>query len=176
AGGGRLRVTVSPVARLRPLELEERGPLLGQRARVLLSNLPRSIGEREIHQLRQRFGWEARAFAIEMVESAGPGNVVLIEVESDSLTEVFVGFGEKGVRAEAVAERAADEAAAYLAAEVPVGPHLADQLGLALAGDGGFRTLAPTPHLRTQVAVVERFLAVKMELAPRGDVWRFQVG
>ncbi|HXU80367.1 MAG TPA: RNA 3'-terminal phosphate cyclase [Polyangia bacterium] len=177
AGGGRLRVTVSPVARLRPLELEERGPILAQRARVLLSNLPRSIGEREIHQLRQRFGWEARAFAIEMVESAGPGNVVLIEVESGSLTEVFVGFGEKGVRAEAVAERAADEAAAYLAAEVPVGPHLADQLvlPLALAGGGSFRTLAPTPHLRTQVAVVERFLEVKMELAPQGEAWRFHV-
>jgi RNA 3'-terminal phosphate cyclase (ATP) len=100
-------------------------------------------------------------------------------VESQALTEVFVGFGEKGVRAEAVAERAAQETAAYLASDAPVGPHLADQLmlPLALAGGGGFRTVAPTEHARTQLAVIGRFLQVNAALTPLGDgSWRFHIG
>lgn len=178
AGGGRLRVTVAPCPRLQPLELEQRGPIVRQRARAVLSNLPRSIGEREIHRLRERLGWEAPAFAIETVESDGPGNVVLVELESEALTEICVGFGAKGVRAEAVADGAADEAAAYLAAGVPVGAHLADQLilPLAMAGGGRFRTVAPTAHTRTQLAVVQRFLEVKLQLTPDGEAWRLQVG
>jgi RNA 3'-terminal phosphate cyclase (ATP) len=179
AGGGRLRVQVTPCPRLQALELEERGPITGQRARALVSNLPRSIGEREVLRLRERLGWQPRAFSVETVDSSGPGNVVLIDVESASVTEVFVGFGEKGVRAEAVADRAADEATAYLTSGVPVGPHLADQLilPLALAGSGRFRTTPPTAHARTQLAVVQRFLEVKVALTALDDgTWRFQAG
>jgi RNA 3'-terminal phosphate cyclase (ATP) len=178
AGGGRLRVRVTPSPRLQPLELEERGAITGRSVRSLLSNLPRSIGERELVRLRERLGWDARVFSIESVDSAGPGNVVLVDVECEHLTEVFVGFGEKGVRAEAVADRAADEVTAYLATDVPVGPHLADQLvlPLALAGGGRFRTVAPTAHTRTQLAVVQRFLGTTLQLTPDGGAWRFRVG
>ena len=54
---------------------------------------------------------------------------------------MITGFGRKGVPAEQVAGGACDEAAAYLAADVPVGTHLADQLlvPMALAGGGVFR-------------------------------------
>lgn len=178
AGGGRLRVRVTPSPRLQPLELEERGAITARSVRSVLSNLPRSIGERELVRLRERLGWDARVFSIESVDSAGPGNVVLVDVECEHVTEVFVGFGEKGVRAEAVADRAADEVTAYLATDVPVGPHLADQLvlPLALAGGGRFRTVAPTAHTRTQLAVVQRFLGTTLQLTPDGDAWRFRVG
>ncbi len=57
----------------------------------------------------------------------------MIEIASEHVTEVFTGFGELGVRAEAVARSAVDEARAYLAANVPVGQHLADQLLVPLA-------------------------------------------
>ena len=40
---------------------------------------------------------------------------MLLEIASEHVTEVFTGFGEIGVRAEAVASRAADEARQYLA-------------------------------------------------------------
>ena len=77
-----------------------------------------------------------------------------------------------------VADRAADEVTAYLATDVPVGPHLADQLvlPLALAGGGRFRTVAPTAHTRTQLAVVQRFLGTTLQLTPDGGAWRFRVG
>jgi RNA 3'-terminal phosphate cyclase (ATP) len=178
AGGGRLRVQVTPAPRLAPLVLEQRGPLLRSHVRALVSNLPRAIAEREVVQLASRLELPALTHAIEHVESAGPGNVVLVELESEQLTELFVGFGEKRVRAEAVADRAADEARAYLASDVPVGPHLADQLvmPLALAGGGHFRTLAPTAHTVTQLQVVQRFLDVRPRLLELGaGAWRFEL-
>jgi RNA 3'-terminal phosphate cyclase (ATP) len=179
AGGGHLRVAIAPCVRLQPIALEERGAIVARRARAIVSNLPRSIAEREIGRLAERLGWETSAFSIDRVDSAGPGNIVLVELESEQVTEVFVGFGEKHLRAEVVADQAAEEVTAYLAAGVPVGPHLADQLvlPLALAGGGSFRTVAPTNHTRTQLAVVQRFLEVSPRLAEVGDgSWRFAVG
>ena len=87
----------------------------------------------------------------EAKNSRGPGNVVMIELESEHVAEVFTGFGRRGVRAEDVATQAVCEAQQYLAAGVPVGPHLADQLLLPLGiaayhqtGAGTFRTMALT--------------------------------
>jgi RNA 3'-terminal phosphate cyclase (ATP) len=178
AGGGRMRVVIEPVAQLAPLVLDNRGAIRAQRARAIVANLPRAIGEREIAILSARLGWRGTAFSVETRDdSAGPGNVVIAEIESEALTEVFSGFGEKGVRAETVAERVVEEVRAYLASDVPVGTHLADQLALllALAGGGTFRTLAPTPHAQTQLAVIARFLGPVVTAAEeRAGVWRFE--
>ena len=50
----------------------------------------------------------------------GPGNIVTIEIKSEYISEVFTGFGERGIRAETVADKAAKAALRYLAAGVPV--------------------------------------------------------
>jgi RNA 3'-terminal phosphate cyclase (ATP) len=99
------------------------------------------------------------------------------EIACEHATEVFTGFGEKGVSAEAVARRVADEALAWLAAEVPVGEHAADQLLLpmALAGGGRFRTTEPSLHARTQAEVVARFLDARTTFAPDGAGWAVSV-
>jgi RNA 3'-terminal phosphate cyclase (ATP) len=179
AGGGRLRVAITPSAKLAPLALEQRGKITRQRARAVVSNLPRAIAEREIARMARRLDWPATAFAIEEVASTGPGNIVMIEIETEALTEVMVGFGEKGVRAESVADAAVDQVRPYLASDVPVGSHLADQLvlPLALAGDGHFRTLPPTQHTRTQLEVIPQFLdGVRPRLTEQPDgSWRFDV-
>jgi RNA 3'-terminal phosphate cyclase (ATP) len=83
------------------------------------------------------------------------------------------------VPAERVAERAARAAKRYLAAGVPVGLHLADQLlvPLALAGGGGYVTLPPTPHTRTNIEVIQAFLPVEIRCAAidDGGAWRIEV-
>ena len=89
----------------------------------------------------------------------GPGNAVTVTLEHEQVTEVFTGFGEKGVRAETVGEIAASAARDYLSARAPVSEHLADQLLLPMAlGEGGcFVTTVVTPHVRSNSAVIERF-------------------
>jgi RNA 3'-terminal phosphate cyclase (ATP) len=179
AGGGRARVEVTPAARLAPLDLCERGAVRAVRATALLSALPFAIARRELEVVEQRLGWPAAACRPLMVEDpVGPGNALLLEVESEHVTELFTGFGEKGVRAETVAERVVEEVEAYLQAGVPVGAHLCDQLllPLALAGGGALVTLPLTLHSETQIEVLGRFLGTRVRREPVSPhAWRVEV-
>lgn len=161
AGGGEVRAEIVP-SPLAPLLLAERGRIVRRRAEALVSNLPLAIAERELRVV----GWEDAA--ARPVESAGPGNVVMLHVEAEHASELVTAFGAKGVPAERVAERAVAEMERYLAADVPVGEHLADQLlvPLALAGRGGFRTLRLSSHALTNASLIERFLPVKFAVSP----------
>ena len=178
AGGGRFTVEVEPVQCLERLDLLERGPVRRVWGRALVANLPESIGTREMRVLRTALALPREATRTETVDSYGPGNVVLVVIEADNVTEVMTGFGEKGTSAEMVAETVAREAREYLDAGVPVGRHLADQLLLpmALAGGGSFRTLEPTGHTRTNAEVVSRFLGVRVSETEEADnVWSVEI-
>lgn len=180
AGGGRFRVAVEPVAALGRLDLPERGEIQETRAVATVANIPGSIALRELAAAEAILGWEPSCFRPEVLKNApGPGNVLTISIASEHVTEVVTGFGEKGVRAEAVGERAAREARAYLDAGVPVGEHLADQLLLpmALAGRGSFRTVTPSSHTRTHLALLERILGVRIRTEQLGEnAWQIEVG
>lgn len=178
SGGGHLSVAIHPEPKLRPIELLQRGRVTRRLARAIVSRLPRHIAEREVETVRRGLSWPADAVAVEEVQSPGPGNVLLVEVESEQLTEVFSGFGQRGVSAEKVAHGVVREVRRYLEAGVPVGEHLADQLllPLALAGGGSFRTLSPSSHTATNLQTLQHFLEVRVtsaEIAP--DVWQIAV-
>ena len=169
AGGGKFTVTIKPAARLAQLDLTERGEIRARRAQALVANLPRNVGERELAVIAKKMSWLNGWLRVEEVKhSAGPGNAVVMEVESERVTEVFTGFGERGVPAESVAMQAVKEARQYLAAEVAVGEHLADQLlvPLALAGGGAFSTLPLSRHATTNIEVIKKFLAVAVAITP----------
>jgi RNA 3'-terminal phosphate cyclase (ATP) len=179
AGGGRIVVTIDPCQALSRVALLERGPTRIE-ARAMVSALPERIGKIELRVAYERFGLDRERSRLECVEDpAGPGNVLMIVVAGDVVTEVITGFGAKGVLAEKVAAGACDEAERYLRADVPVGEHLADQLliPMALAGGGMFRTLTPTPHTRTNASVVQRFLDVPIVIdTETPEVCRITVG
>ncbi|HJZ72853.1 MAG TPA: RNA 3'-terminal phosphate cyclase [Vicinamibacterales bacterium] len=179
AGGGRMTFAITACPALRPLALLDRGATRIH-ARGLVASLPESIVKREMSIVRERLGLERHLCRIETVDaSVGPGNVLHIVAEGESVTEIVTGFGIKGVSAEKVASDACDEVERYLRSDVPVGSHLADQLliPMALAGGGSFRTLAPSPHTRTNASVVRRFLDVPIAIdAEAEDVYRITVG
>lgn len=169
AGGGRVSVSVTPSNSLQGFELLERGAVHREAVTAIVARLPKHIGERELQTIRTKSSWPHDRFQLrEVRDSAGPGNVVLIELESDAVTEVFSGFGRRGVRAEEVAAAAYRAARAYLEAGVPVGPHLADQLLLPLgisafqspARGGRFRTMPLTQHSLTHIDVLQTFLKI----------------
>jgi RNA 3'-terminal phosphate cyclase (ATP) len=160
AGGGRVRVAITPTARLQPLALLDRGAPQQRRASALLAALPVDIARRELSLVRAQLDLdESACHVVALKDSSGPGNVVEVELELAENRELFTAFGERGVRAEAVAQKVVDEVRAFVAAQVPVGAHLADQLllPLALAGEGAFVTQTPTPHFETQCHVLARF-------------------
>jgi RNA 3'-terminal phosphate cyclase (ATP) len=179
AGGGRFTVAIEPVSRLEPLSLLERGPILSRRARAVVAHLPVTIAQRELKVLARHLSLAPGEMVAEQWHSScGPGNVLTVELASAALTEVVTGFGERGVRAETVAERVAKEASEYLAAEVPVGRHLADQIlvPLALAGGGAFQTLSPSSHTLTNIEVLQRFLDVQVSVTQVSNrAWRVTI-
>ncbi|MEO1173185.1 MAG: RNA 3'-terminal phosphate cyclase, partial [Myxococcota bacterium] len=138
AGGGKLEVEIDPVDTLRTVSLLDRGEVMGIRGTVIVAGLSRAIAEKEAHYLSRDL--EIEMDAIEIVEvtgSRGPGNVILVHVDCATHTEVFSGFGAKGVPAPRVVAELATEVRGYLAADAPVGVHLADQLMIPFALAGG---------------------------------------
>ncbi len=130
-----------------------------------MSHLPLHIAERELDVVRRKLGWAPACLEARDDDRAlGPGNALLLEVETRHARELVSAFGERGVRAEDVARRAVKELERWLEADVPVGEHLADQLLLllAIAGEGAFRTLPLSGHATTQIEVCSRFLPAKV--------------
>ena len=108
----------------------------------------------------------------------GPGNALLLEIETEHVTEVFTSFGERGRSAEEVAGEVCQAALDWMDANVPVDEHLADQLliPMALAGGGSFRTVKPSLHSTTNAQIIERFLAVGIAFEQeKSNVWRVVV-
>lgn len=180
-GGGRFNVSIEPVTpqTLKQLEINERGEIRGQHARALVVKLPPGIAERELAVVGERMGWSDDQLRVETSNNAlSPGNVLTIEIESHHLTEVITGMGERGVRAEQVAEATVSEAQSYLMSGAPVGKHLADQLliPLALAGGGSYTTGPLSLHTTTNIQIIQKFLDVEISTTPIGEqVWIVEV-
>lgn len=185
AGGGRFVVRVEPSRQLTGFDLAERGEITRRSVRALVAKLPRHVGERECDTIVRKLGWpKSCGTVIEVTDSAGPGNCVMIEVQSERGTALFTGFGQRGLKAEKVARGAAREARRYLDADVLVDEHLADQLMLPLGlaaragGRGGtFRTLSLSQHAKTHIEILRRFLDVEIAVQPReSDEVDVQIG
>jgi RNA 3'-terminal phosphate cyclase (ATP) len=180
AGGGRFHARIEPVKRLNPIRLLERGAIRARRATVWLSKLSPDIAERELEMVRNELRWQADECAVQTVPyPKGPGNALVLEIETEHVCEIFTGFGERGHAAEEVAREAIAAAKVWLAADVPVDEHLADQLLLpmALAGRGSFRTTKPSLHMTTNVTSIQRFLSIAVEVQQESEqVWRVSIG
>ena len=180
-GGGLISVRIEPGAgRLRPLYLLERGEVQEVRCDALVANLPRHIAERELGVLGRELDLDRTGLHAEELQLEKTCvNLVSVTVRSEQVTEVFTGFGRRGLRAEILASRLADEVRRYLVAGVPVGEYLADQLllPLALAGGGSLRTLRPSYHTLTNIQVLQRFLNVPVICEQQGeDDWFIAIG
>lgn len=162
AGGGEIRLAISPAGEPERLELIRRGKRLDTHIDIVLANLKRSIANRELKTLLNAFNLPPEAGEIHHVESPGPGNALSLFLEHEHVTEVITNLGQHGVRAESVAKQVAGQAKDYLQSEAAVGEHLADQLLLpmALLGGGVFTTTDVSQHTRTNIDIIRKFLDV----------------
>jgi RNA 3'-terminal phosphate cyclase (ATP) len=161
-GGGEVRAEVMPWKRPAGLTLENRGALLELRGVSGAGKLP-GVAQRQADAARARL-WEARRIespweAVD-VPAASRGSYLLAEAVFEGSRAAFGFLGEKGVRAEALGDRAARALLQFVDGEAAVDPHLADQLAVPLAvGGGGGRvsTSRVTAHLVTVADVLTRF-------------------
>jgi len=167
AGGGRFCAEIQPVTALKPLHIGERGEITSRRAIGVVANLPRHIAQREVETVGKMLNWGSECFSVEESRnSAGPGNIVMIEIGSGEVTEIFSAFGQVGLSAEKVASVAARDARGYLVSRAAAGEHLTDQLllPLALAGMGSFTAEKINMHVLTNMTVISEFLPVRFEI------------
>ena len=165
AGGGVLVAHITPCSPLQPLDLPERGSRIKGYAEAMFAAVPAVVATRELEVIGKGMGWNAEQLRmIGLPAEQGPGNALLLTLEHEHVTEVFVGLGEKAVRAETVAGNVLTEARAYIASGAAVGEHLADQLMLpfALAGSGTFTASSISQHSVTNAEMIGRFLPISI--------------
>lgn len=162
AGGGEIAVQIRP-SQLQPLHLSSPGAQLSQNARALLTGIPGHVAERELERVARRLKWpEQELHFVWLDQDMGPGNVLLLEVSCEQVTEIFSAVGQHGTRAEQVADRAIGQLREWLSSGTAVDEHLADQLllPLAMAGGGRFTTPRMTDHLQSNIQVLKHFLPI----------------
>lgn len=183
-GGGRFVVTIEP-GPSRAFELLTRQGTARPWAQALVARLPDAIGTRELDVVRQRLGWTENLEVVSPERASCPANALIGGIDYDNFGAVWISHGERGLPAERVADRFADDVEAYAALEPPVEEHLADQLLVplgALAG-GRYRTIRPSSHLTTNLETFNRFAPVPARVVREEDpenpelrpTWRVEV-
>lgn len=178
AGGGEIVAEITPTGAFTPLSLPARGQRLSAMAESYIAGVPAHVAKRELATVADGLGWAPEQLKVRQVRhEEGPGNALLVTLAHEHVTEVFCGFGEKGVSAEKVASDVVDEVRAYLASDAAAGEYLADQLLLpmALAGTGDFSASTLSMHTKTNIEVIEKFLPVEFTTTEKERGWDVRV-
>jgi RNA 3'-terminal phosphate cyclase (ATP) len=178
-GGGEIVARIEPAAALHPLRLETRGPLREVSVYSASTNLPDDVVGRQTRtaqRLLQEAGLQPEVEQVH-VPSRSRNTICAITGVFQHTQVCYTALGERGKRAERVAEEACGAFLAFLHTEATVDEYLADQLVLPLAlarGPSRFRTPRITSHLLTNIATIRKFLAVEVRLSgvlgSQGDV------
>jgi RNA 3'-terminal phosphate cyclase (ATP) len=175
-GGGKASLSVEPLKGLSPISIKERGRLLGLSGISALSNLPVSIAERQRDQGNWLLKGAGLSAQIEIIDapSIGKGTFFFILAEFENIRAGFSALGERGKKAEAVAEEAVKQFLEFYHSDGALDPHLADQVIPYLAlcsAPSAFTTPRVTRHLLTNAWVTQKFLPVRIEV--EGEEGRF---
>jgi RNA 3'-terminal phosphate cyclase (ATP) len=168
-GSGVASATINPAHNVAPINLTKRGELQHIECLSVVSNLPRSIAERQQHQAVTRLEGKKLSARCEIVEapSVGKGTFVFLLARYQHAVAGFSSLGALGKPAEKVANEAVDDFFAHHASGMVVDKHLADQLLVYVAlakGPSEFTTSEITQHLLTHVWVIEQFLPVAFDV------------
>lgn len=170
-GGGKVVFHITGSWKPEDYLLMERGQLKSRTISAVVVRLPRQIALRECRTLTQLSGWsEEEVQVVEIDRGPSPGNYLVVRLGYDHITAVFTGLGERGLRAETLAEQVWSEVNAYLSHQAPVEVHLADQLllpGAWIASRGKmcrFRTVPLSLHGITHAELIKKFLPVDVDV------------
>jgi len=168
-GGGRVRALVKNTQGLKAIHLSNRGKLLNLHILSAVSNLPLTIAERQRDQALKRIEYLGLHpnISIENAPSPGQGTVLFLAAQFEGSIGGFTSLGERGKRAEKVADDACNEFIKFLDSKGVIDIHLADQLVLYMVLARGRSTLITeriTEHLLTNMWVIEQFFPLKFDV------------
>lgn len=174
-GGGQISAVIRPNDQIKPLFCTERGALNGIRGISAVANLPLEIAYRQKRQAKKRlveFCDDIR-FLTTSLPARSKGTVLMLlgkfdtEMEDQLAQACYFSLGERGKRAENVADEAADDLQKFLGSEAVVDEYLADQLLVPLSfacGNSEFTTPEITTHLLTNIETISKFIPTVIEV------------
>jgi RNA 3'-terminal phosphate cyclase (ATP) len=172
-GGGSISAKIQPAKSISPVELTSRGPLQKIRGISAVANLDRRIAERQRNQIVRRLGskYPLNDIRIKSFPSRFKGTTICLICEFEQSQCCYFSLGEIGKPAERVANEAADDIERFLSTDAAIDEYLADQILLPLAfaeSQSTYSTAKITDHLLTNSAVIQEFLAVKIQI--KGEI------
>ncbi len=176
AGGGKITFDIQPWQKNthQTINLCEPGREPQIHARIYTAQLAAHIAQRQQKLLRQS-KLEFQNFEhIEVTDSDGPGNCVMIRVCNGSRTTVFTAFGMRGKPSQKVISEVVSLAKDFLASSAAVDRFLADQLliYMAMSQAGCCTTNELSSHLLTNMEIIKKFLNVNFRVEEHGQVYR----
>jgi len=161
-GGGEVRLTIGEARRLTGVEWRTPAESTAFQALSGAAQLPEHVARRQAARLAARLG---ETVPVTVVPAGGqdPGSLVFVWGPRAG----FSALGARGKPGEQVADDAAEAYLAYRASGACLDRHLADQMLIYLAlaeGPSSFTTEAVTPHLLTNIWVIEQFLGPRFEV------------
>lgn len=168
-GGGIVHAGIQPQAEIKPLQFMERGGLVGVRGLSGVANLGISVAERQRDEALKRLAHRVSPcrIEIEFLKAPSKGTVLLLLAEFEQSQACFFALGERGKRAEQVADEAVDALLGFLSTDGAIDPYLADQLLLPLAiakGESRLHTSRLTGHILTNAEIIRTFLPVELAI------------
>lgn len=162
-GGGTMSVYLEGSAALQGQNMLERGPIERVVGTAVGCNLPSHIPQRMANRAINLIDTIDAPVDIRPVRtrSISTGAGIFLATEYNNGRGGFGVLGVKGMPSEVVAEKAVTALLDFHDSGAAVDEHLADQLVIPLVlapGPSMFSTAAITPHLRTNIGVVQEFI------------------
>jgi RNA 3'-terminal phosphate cyclase (ATP) len=180
AGGGKITLTIRP-RQEKPNEsinFCEPAEKIQIHARIYTAKLPAHIAQRQKKLLLQSKITFENIEHIEVTDSDGPGNCLILRLCSSNRTTVFTAFGQKGKPSEKVVGEVVGLAEDFLHSNADIDRFLADQLliYMAISKSGSFTTNKLSTHLTTNIATIKKFLPVDFIVEQREKFYRISCG
>ncbi|MEK6863859.1 MAG: RNA 3'-terminal phosphate cyclase, partial [Nanoarchaeota archaeon] len=171
-GGALIEVTIKR-SELKPMDFIERGKLkLIKGISVASSNLEKArVAERQAMSAKKTMFDAFSEYECNMQalyrDSICPGTGITLWAEFENTRLGADALGELGKKSESVGREAALALIKEFNTEAVVDLHAADQLlpYIAIAGKGRLKTSKITGHVRTNIAIIEKFLGVKFKVS-----------
>ncbi|MBL7188509.1 MAG: RNA 3'-terminal phosphate cyclase [Phycisphaerae bacterium] len=189
AGGGEISFTIQPWRQdpSQTIDICEPPEEPEVHARIYTARLPAHIAHRQEKLLCQS-GLSIKNFEhIDVMDSDGPGNCIMLRLCARDRTTIFTAFGAKGRPSEKVVDEVARLARSFISSGATVDRFSADQLLIYMAisnsrlggekpapakAGGAYITNDLSPHLTTNIETIKKFLPVNFDIDKQGQIHR----
>jgi len=176
AGGGKITFDIQP-RQEKPshvINFCEPAEKLQIHARIYTARLPAHIAHRQEKLLCQS-RLSIKSFEhIDVTDSDGPGNCVMLRIHGSHRTTVFTAFGKKGKPSEKVVGEVASLARSFISSGAAVDRFSADQIliYMAISKSGCYTTNDLTTHLTTNIETIKKFLPVDFIIEQQNQLYK----